>query len=355
MGKPIIRGFSFRVLHNPLPADAAALLKRAASDGANAVALIPHHYVSLEPGTARLTVPPMTFRTPYYIYPDVGQDPAHPFGNTPSPDLVYQIAREAEAQGLTVMLKPHVDSYDGAWRGYISVEGRERARQWRSAYRQFLRRYIEIAKELHNPILCMGCELYTVTKELGPGFWIEMAKWVRSRHGGNYKGQLTYASNWGIGPDAEYNRLLSLWPYLDYTSIDAYFPLVRTGTPDAISPSYEMLLAGWDKPMLDADWAPSPAGDLLALSRQNVPPFLFTEIGISNYTSAATAPGADPPIDAQRDDQLQADYYRAFRARFDNEPRFAGFFAWEMLLGQQPEISHSIVDRPAEAMAFLQE
>jgi hypothetical protein len=335
----VIKGFSTRILHNPLPADAAALMQRARSKGANAIAIIPHHYVYLEPGAPNLAPPPPEYRIPWFVFPDIGQDAAHPFANTPSPDTVYQLAREAESQGLQVMLKPHVDSYYGAWRGYISVKGR--AADFRYAYRErFLRRYIQIAKSLKDPILCLGCELYTVTKELGAEFWVDMARWVRSRYGGGYSGRLTYAANWGVGPDAEYNRLAALWPSLDYVGIDAYFPLPLP------------MLAAWDAPMGTQGWEPTPAGDCLRAAEEAGRPLLFTEIGCGNYAGANLEPYADPPQGAVRDDELQAAYYRAFRERFDGEPRYAGFFNWEAWLGAQQPVSHSIVGRPAEDVAF---
>jgi hypothetical protein len=346
------KAFALRILHNPRPDEVRALLIRGRDRGANAVTLVIHHYCSIKPGTAIFGTPPAYFGqvgTAERIFPDIAQDLTHPFGNTPSPDLVLNIARQAESLGLTVFLKPHLDSYDASWRGNISVQGV--ASQFRTAYRAFIRRYTQIAKQLRNPVFVLGTELYTVTKELGAAFWIEQAAWVRSRYGAAYNGPLTYAANWGVGPDAEYNRLAALWPVLDFIGVDAYFPLVR---PDsAPSPSFDTLLAGWDAPLGSAGWEPTPAADVLAIAQSSGRPVMFTEFGVGNYTEAAKTPWADAPQNAVRDDILQADYYRAMRARFAPEPLFAGFAAWEMFLGPNGDVSHNIVDRPAEAVAFL--
>jgi hypothetical protein len=350
----MLRGISVRLIHNPIPADVAALFARAKAHGADSVAIIPHHYVSLAPGTPNLSAPPASYRIPWFIYPDVGQDPTHPFQNTPSADLVYAVCAEAEAQGLRVLLKPHIDSYAADWRGYISV--RARRADWYYAYKErFLRRYIQIAKALKDPILCLGTELYTVTKELGWEFWRDLAVWTKATNGGAYRGMLTYAANWGIGADAEYERLREFWRFVDYIGIDGYFPLVpRAARPDDPAPSFADLLAGWDRPLGDQGWEPAPAADLLRIAGYGNK-FLFTEIGCGNHRRTAEAPGEDAdrfPAPVIRDDGIQADYYRAFRQRFDGEPKYGGFFGWEYWLGAAPPVSHSIIDHPAEEIAF---
>src|SRR5438034_637445 len=86
---------------------------------------------------------------------------------------------------------------------------RHDAADWTWGYRnRFLQRYLDIANQVPGTILCLGCELYTVTKELGADFWIGLADWVR---GQGFKGPLTYAANWGgWADDAEYKRLKAL-------------------------------------------------------------------------------------------------------------------------------------------------
>src|SRR4051812_539143 len=199
----MFHGVSFRILHNPPIKQITDVLARLRQDGADAISIIPHHYVSLEPNTPNLTLPPEGWQPRWFIYPDLGQDPAHPFRNTPEPELVLAACQAAAGLGFQVMLKPHVDSYQADWRGFISVK--DHAADWAWAYRnRFLQRYVDIAKQIDGAILCLGCELYTVTKELGAEFWIGLAQWVREQ---GFTGPLTYAANWGWSGDAEYNRL----------------------------------------------------------------------------------------------------------------------------------------------------
>src|SRR5690349_17522909 len=129
----MLHGVSFRLLHNPPLEQITAMFQRLRQDGADAIAIVPHHYVSVAPGTPNLTLPPATFQPRWFIYPDLGQDPAHPFHNTPEPELVLAACQAAAKLGFQVMLKPHVDSYDAGWRGFISVQGA--AADWAWAYR----------------------------------------------------------------------------------------------------------------------------------------------------------------------------------------------------------------------------
>jgi hypothetical protein len=344
----VLHGVSFRLLHNP-PIDAIqALFTRLRQDGCDAISIIPHHYVSLVPGTANLGPPPQEFGNPWFIYPDVGQDPAHPFHNTPEPELVLETCQLAAKLGFRVMLKPHVDSYQAGWRGNISVK--DRAADWTWGYRnRFLQRYVDIAKQVDGTILCLGCELYTVTKELGPDFWIGVADWVR---GQGFQGPLTYAANWGWADDAEYRRLAPLWPHLDYIGVDAYFPLMPQG---AGSPTDAGALAqAWHRKGIDADWCPCIDDDLEALSKSAGKPLLFTEIGYGNHQQAAIDPARDPLPTDVRDDDLQLQLGQAFRQQWGGVPGFAGYFWWEAFLdqGARPEISHDIIDRPIEKIIF---
>lgn len=81
----MFHGVSFRLLHNPPLDPIKDLFSRLRQDGCDAISIIPHHYVSLQPGTANLAPPPPEFPVPWFIYPDLGQDPAHPYHNTPEP------------------------------------------------------------------------------------------------------------------------------------------------------------------------------------------------------------------------------------------------------------------------------
>ncbi len=345
----MLHGVSFRLLHNPPLADIQALFARLKADGCDAISIIPHHYVSLEPGTANLGPPPAGFNPPWFIYPDLGQDPTHPFHNTPEPELVLAACQAAAGLGMRVMLKPHIDCYQAGWRGDISVKSR--ASDWVWAYRnRFLQRYLDMAKQVHDTILCLGCELYTVTKDLGPEFWIGMADWAR---GQGFKGPLTYAANWGgWAGDAEYRRLETLWPHLDYIGVDAYFPLFPAGYSGPTD--VNALVAAWHRKGIDVDWCPHIDEDLIAISKSTGKPLIFAEIGYGNHQQAPMEPMRDAKPDDVADEQLQLRLGQAFRQKWGPVPQFQGYFWWEAWLQPPtpPAISHDIMGRPIEKVIF---
>ncbi|HUS14166.1 MAG TPA: glycosyl hydrolase [Chloroflexia bacterium] len=345
----MFHGVSLRLLHNPPLEQISALLGRLRTDGCDAISIIPHHYVSLEPGTANLSAPPAGFEPPWFIYPDLGQDPTHPFHNTPEPELVRAASLAAAAMGFQVLIKPHIDCYQAGWRGDISVK--DKAADWVWAYKnRFLQRYVSIAKETPNAILCLGCELYTVSKELGAEFWIGVAEWVRAQ---GFGGPLTYAANWGgWADDAEYRRVKDLWPHLDYIGVDAYYPLFPadySGPTDRAA-----LVAAWHRKGIDVDWCPRIDEDLIALSQATRKPLLFTEIGYANHKQAPMDPMRDARPDDVRDDDVQLRLAEAFREKWGPLPEFAGYFWWEAWLdsASKAPISHDILDRPLEAIIF---
>lgn len=370
-----IHGFTLRLTKTdkPYPPEARSLFMRAKGLGADTVFLVPHLYGYVDysdpvTGPKWVVAPPEYHAPPPgYIYPDQRQDLEHPFGNTVSLYHLRYLAHLAEECGLRVGIKPHLDPRDpGSWRGQV-VTGHPKwgSREWkafRSSYReQMLRPFVEILKGLSGqhgaPILCMGCEYYAMTKELGPAWWIDQATWLRSRSGANWSGLLTYAANWGVEMDAEYNRLWMLWKsnLIDFIGIDAYYrmPSLKPGA------TVDDWLAAWDTPLGPAAWYPTPAGDVLSLAQEVKKQVVFTEAGIGNFWEAPTMPSEPPPPkgDTYRNDGVQADFYRAIHQRFDKEPvsAYAGLVAWEMFtedMAAADFVSHSITGREAETVAF---
>ena len=345
----LLRGVTIRLLHNPPLADIQALLARLAKDGANSISLEIHHYISLEPGTPNIAMPPAGFDPPWLIYPDLGQDPTHPFHNTPEPELVAATIHAAHKLGLQVMLKPVIDSYQAGWRGDISVK--KLAGDWNAVYKtRFLQRYVDMAKAEGVETLAIGDEMYTVTKELGPEFWIGIADWVR---GQGFQGKLTYAANWGgWADDAEYRRLEKLWPHLDYIGVDAYYPLFPAGYTGPTD--VDTLVGAWHRKGIDVDWCPRIDEDLIAISQSTGKPLIFTEVGYGNHQQAPMDPVRDARPDDIRDDQLQLRLAQALRQKWGPVPQFHGYFWWEAWLQPptQPAISHDILDKPIEKVLF---
>ena len=348
------RGASVRLIHNPLPATILARLTDLQQAGCNAVSIIPHHFCALLPGTDQFGPPPVEGKFKQWIYPDIGQDPAHPFHNTPDPALVWWTIRAAKDLGMHVVLKPHLDSYWAAWRGFISVQ--RKTADWRWAYlHRFLAPYVNMAQEL-DVDLCMGTELYTVTKELCAAYWVSVAMWIRVQ---GFHGPLTYAANWGVEADAEYNRLRTLWPMLDYVGIDAYFPLIPSGYDKPIT--LETILgqtdpdgAGWHRRLgIDSRYPPIDT-DMIACATTAGKPLVLTEIGYPNSSRALLAPGEDPQLGMMPQTELQEMAIRAFVAQWKHNPLCAGYYWWEAMIEREAvqPITHDLLGSPFKELVW---
>lgn len=262
------KGPNIRLIKRPDMEDVAALFRELRETGANAVAINTFDYCYLR--NAELTRPPSGWLPRTFIFPDKGQDPGHPFYNTTPVEDVAQVAKLAKDAGFArVILKPMIDSYYADWRGYISVAAR--AADWMFAYKyRFLSKYLPIVQE-YDLDLVIGTELYTVTKELGPQFWIDILRWLRKTK--RVRQRLTYAANWGPGEDGEYYRLRGLWDQLeiDYIGIDSYWP-----PQDWTAKPYS-----WFPPVVDV---------VRSLIAETGKPAWFTEVGFPRNVYALTAP-----------------------------------------------------------------
>lgn len=275
--------------------------------GGNAVMLNPVQYVYVPRGSVAIAKPPAEYRDRRLIWPAVGQG-EKPWAQTISPDLLYLALLEAKARGLFAGLKPMVDIEYGGWRGYLSVEGMAKA-FLRSYKYDFLRPYVEMAKAARADLFVLGTEMYTVTKELGPGWADQVREYaVRTLR---FPYLTTYAANWGAIPDAEFMRLTSAWFWYDYVGVDAYFPLVGVDVP--VDDWYEeAVFRGWRAPIQAMN----------AVCNDETDALMFTEIGYRADTLAAVDPYADPGAGTYSP-EAQVACWRAFRRL---EPR--AYFAW---------------------------
>ncbi|MCS3668941.1 hypothetical protein GGP77_003195 [Salinibacter ruber] len=146
---------------------------------------------------------------------------------------VRALARQADALGMGVILKPHlwVGGYDEAQdRSDIGFDTEADWAAWEADYRRFLMLYARLAAEVDADALVLGTELTRSATER-PDFWRGLAEAARTVYDGN----LTYAANWHEAYDS-----IQFWDALDYVGVQAYFPLT-----DATDPSLAALRTGW--------------------------------------------------------------------------------------------------------------
>ena len=230
--------------------------------------------------------------------------------------------RLAHAQGLKVLLKPHVDMANAG--GPRSLLNPSDAALWFKSYGGHIERYAVLAAEERCEMFAVGTELAQLTEPQHTAAWRALIARVRKA----FPGPLTYAANW-------HSVAVPLfWKDLDYIGVDGYFPLP----------------GGSSGPALDAAWRPW-ALELRALSKLWGRPILFTEIGIAAQTGANLKPWAWDDF-GPLDQNLQAVYMESFLRTFGNETWVAGFFywAWEADAAKTGPLdkSMSVQGKPAE-------
>ncbi len=217
---------------------------------------------------------------------------------TPTDRSLGKIIAWAKQAGLEVILKPHVDSMDGTFRGEIQPADRTR---WFASYGNFIGHYAGLAANNGADTFVIGTELKSLSSDTDP--WKKVAQDVRAKFGG----RLTYAANWDEVDQVQF------WDNLDVIGVDAYYPLASEGQ----EPTEEDLVSAWA----------TPASSLEATSTRWGKPVLFTEIGYPSQAGAAAHPfevrQGDPP-----DQKAQAVAYRAAFTAFGGKPWFQGIQWW---------------------------
>lgn len=219
-------------------------------------------------------------------------------GRTPTDASLRHAIRKAHDLGMKVMLRPLVDSKDGAWRATFFPEDWGR---WFDSYRRFITHYARLARQEKVEAFVVGGE-FNSSDVFRDGDWRAVIDAVRREFGG----PLTYAADW-----RQY-RNIRFWDKLDYIGIDAYFPL--TDKPD---PTLADLEAGWRRHSADIDgWR----------SRNfKGKKVVFTEIGYLSRRGAAQDPLRYDPT-APIDLGAQRDAYEATYRTVYQEPWLAGLF-----------------------------
>jgi hypothetical protein len=220
---------------------------------------------------------------------------------------VLAAIRQARAQGLKVMLVPHLWVESGGWRGEIEPGDEAAWERWSNAYREFVLTWAEVAQLGGAEMLAVGVELRSwVTTARAPSF-VEVVRAVRTK----YSGLLTYAANWD---DVEDTVILG---ELDLIGVNAFFPLAeRDGA------NFQSLSEGGRR----------VASRLEAVAELWDKPIVLTEFGYTTRKDPAVRPWEWPDhmSSVAVDEGAQADAYAALLAPLLDAPFIAGAFLWRL-------------------------
>jgi hypothetical protein len=235
----------------------------------------------------------------------------HPDPNKDHSDARVRTAIEdAHNRGLQVMLKPHVDALNNAWRGDFNPSNPD---AWFQSYTQFIVRYAQIAEEENVEAFVMGTEFKTISGAANRNRWLAVINAVRNV----YSGTLTYAAN-ATFPGDEFTSV-SFWDQLDLIGLDGYFNLTNLNNP-----TLQQLIAAWTNNRNGENSV--AAVQNFASSRGK--PVIFTEIGYKSTDRTNVEPwnfGLSGAVDtAEQRDCYQA----AFTVWSQQSAWMRGVFWW---------------------------
>lgn len=245
-------------------------------------------------------------------------------------ESVKAAVAQAHAEGLKVLLVPHLWVETGDWRGHIDPGSDAGWKRWAKAYGDFAETWAKVAEESGVDLLAVGVELRRwVTMERAQQF-IPVIERVRRA----YHGPLTYAANWDDVHDTV------IWRNLDVIGINAFYPLAeKEGAPDETLAASARRIAA-ETSRLAARWGK---------------PIVFTEFGYTTRRDPAVRPWEWPEHlkNVTIDERDQARAYRALLGAFIEEPWFLGMFVWRLYadpsdVSQEPEWGFSPRGKLAE-------
>ena len=253
-----------------------------------------------------------------------------PTDGTPTDADVRHAIHAAHAEGLSVMLKPHVDLWNDPnhWRGEIGPNfTTAQWNSWFASYTTMITHYAELAAEEGVEQFSVGTELNSTTGR--DAQWRAVIAAVRAE----FDGTLTYAGDW---TDAIY---VPWWDALDLIGVDAYYPLADDGNDN---PTATQIAAKWQPILAQLAGLSAAEGDK---------PIIFTEIGYRSQNGAAQHPwewASGGAVDLAE----QALLYQVAFEQVSDEPWFAGFYWWSWdavpYQGGVCDNGYTVHDKPAE-------
>jgi hypothetical protein len=243
-------------------------------------------------------------------------------------ESVIQSSEDAQALGLSVVLKPQIWVGRGMWTGDIEMGSDADWQVFFKHYGHWITHYAMLA-EIHEwESLCIGTELIATTLKREQD-WKKLARNIRHI----YNGAMTYAANWG----EEFEKT-TLWEDLDYIGLNCYYPLSKKSNP-----SDRELKKGFEA-VIDK---------IKTVHRRYKKPVVFTEIGFP----CIEAPWVEPHNDwgeFVHNPQHQKRCYEIVFEKIKDQPWCNGILWWKYPSDLSPnrrrETGFTPHNKPAEAV-----
>jgi hypothetical protein len=248
---------------------------------------------------------------------------------TPTPEQLSEILKYAKEKKLRVILMPIVllDSPRGdEWRGKINPGDGASWAEWFESYRAMATHYAWVAQLAGVDIFVVGSEL--VSTESKAEEWAQTIKAIRT----NFKGLLTYSSNW------DHYSNIPFWDDLDVIGMNSYWKLGEDRNVKV-----EEIVKNWQEIQKE----------LREFTQKKNKPLLFTEVGWCSLENAASEPWDYTRTDKAADADLQKRLWDGFFRAWHGDPMLAGFTIWAWSPndgGPDAEKDYSLKGKPAYAL-----
>ncbi len=229
---------------------------------------------------------------------------------TPTDDSLRFAIKEFHDEGLKVMLKPHVDAWNGQWRGeFVPAD----VDAWFASYTQFIVHYAQLAQEQGVEGLVMGTEFVKLSGSANRDRWIAVIKAIRNVYGG----VLAYAAN-ATYPADEFTSV-SFWDQVDLIGLDAYFHLT-----DSTTATLDQLVSAWTS----NSYGENAVAAVQNLASAQQKPVIFTELGYKSVDGANIEPWNYSRSGAYDPEEQRDCYEAAFEVWSQQTSIVKGIFWW---------------------------
>lgn len=250
-----VKGFGFTSSANGQYANASESLKAMQQTGANSTQIVVTQYLD-----------------------SVTSDSIAATAATESDANLELAIGQAQADGMSVLLKPHIDIEDGTWRALLKPSSVD---DFFASYKTFILHYAAVAQATHVGMFSVGTELTSMSGSAYTNYWDDIISAVRQV----YTGPITYASAWNE------TGSVSFWNKVDVIGANAY-----EAPTDITDPTVAQMVAGWNSVSGDSSTASlfnnlSPIDFYHALSTAYGKPVLLTEVGYRSVNGTNTLNG----------------------------------------------------------------
>ena len=281
--------------------------------------------------------------TGYYVSTGTSSDLGAIAGKTSSLSAISEAILDAEARGLNVMLKPHINVLDGSFSGSYKAADVD---DFFAKYKAELLDLAKVAQADHVAVFSIGNEFDTMASNYLPQ-WTDLIDSIRHV----YTGELTYAATrYSLNSVVFLNQL-------DYIGVNAYLPLATSVaasaniTVDQLVHAWTTLPSGY---LYNLYGGKSFVDYMHDLSIHYDKPVLITEVGYRSDDQAAFNPG-DWQTVTTPDAALQAKLYQALYEVWGQQGDwFKGLFTWGVGTQATPTASspddYTTEGKPADAV-----